>query len=193
MKKLFGFFALLLLVGGPAIAQENTPKIEIGGGYTFRSWGIPTVLQPPSRLKMNGWNASASWNFNPWLALALAVDGTRNDQGINGTTDIYSFLAGPQVYPLGHHRLTPFVHGLVGEGYFKLHLPPEGSFPAFNYAEGRFAWEVGGGMDLSLSRHFAVRLGEFDYEQTRFRFEEAANNQNNFKYSAGIVIRFGGY
>jgi hypothetical protein len=58
-----------------------------------------------------------------------------------------------------------------------------------------FAVVAGGGLDFLLTRNFAVRAGEFDWEQSRM-FEPGAStgnvNQNNWKVRAGIIVRFGG-
>jgi hypothetical protein len=54
-----------------------------------------------------------------------------------------------------------------------------------------FATAAGGGIDVRVSRHFAVRPVQAEYFLTKFR-DGANNRQNNFRYSAGIVFRFGG-
>lgn len=43
-------------------------------------------------------------------------------------------------------------------------------------------------MDVNVSKHFAVRLGEFDYEQTRLFGGNP--NQNNYKFKAGVLFHF---
>lgn len=184
MKKLFALFALLAVSSISTFAQGR-PLLEVNGGYTFQRWEVPTFLQPPSSLNYNGFNVGGALHVTSWAALAADITGTYNHQ--NGVdTHIYSYLVGPRIYPLGHHRMTPYVHGLVGVA--SLHIP--GNIPA---TEGKFSFEIGGGLDYSLARHFAIRLGQFDYQQTRFlRYvDPSVGNQNNFKYSAGLVVRFG--
>ena len=44
MKKLLGLSALLLVASLPAMAQVSTPRIEVGGGYTFRSFAFPPAF-----------------------------------------------------------------------------------------------------------------------------------------------------
>jgi opacity protein-like surface antigen len=203
MKKLFAVLALLAVSGIPTLAQERgggegTPVFEFGGGYTYRSFNVP--FSP--RLNMNGWNATAEYAVKRWLSVAADIDGTyktQTDPDPSATgkdkTDIYSFLFGPRLYPLGHHRLTPFVHALFGVGRSSLSLPalPDIPVPATNPTENDFTFAVGGGLDFSLGRHFAIRVAKFDYEQTRFYQANAsgAPNQNNFKYSAAFLIKLG--
>jgi opacity protein-like surface antigen len=188
MKKLLGLSVLLLLSSLPTLAQYDEPKLEVGGGYTFRSLDVP--FSP--RLNMNGWDFNAAYNFDKWIGVAADVDGTRNDQGENGLTKVYTVMGGPRFYPLGHHRFTPFVQVMAGHAYLSIFIPASGGGP-FTITDGTFAWSAGGGLDATLTRHFAVRLGEFDYEQMHsFLLDglEPGPRQNNFKFKAGVVVRF---
>jgi len=205
MKKLFAVLALLAVSSIPALAQERggeTPLFEVNAGYTYMRWEVPPVLQPgPNYYNYNGFNAGAAYNITNWLAAALDTSGVYNSQPNTGSgpfsTDIYSYLAGPRVYPLGHHRLSPYVHALFGVATFHFHAPPFGESGAFSQSSTNFAFDFGGGVDWSLGRHFAWRVGQVDYERTQALHTLAvensvpANNQNNFKFSTGLVIRFG--
>jgi opacity protein-like surface antigen len=199
MKRLLALLALLAACGIPTLAQGR-PLFEVNGGYTYQRWAVPTVAQPPSALNFNGFNAGATFNATTWLSAAADITGTYNNQGVNGAnanSHIYSYLFGPRIYPIGHRRLTPYVHGLFGVATYDLSIPAVGGVPAFGESENDFSFAVGGGVDWSVGKHFAVRLGQFDYQQTRFLHNQStiagfsANNQNNFKYSAGLVVRFG--
>ena len=54
-----------------------------------------------------------------------------------------------------------------------------------------FTMAAGGGVDVSVSHHLAIRLGEFDYVLTRYTNPlTSTNNQNNFRYSGGVVLKF---
>ena len=191
MKKLFGVFALLAVSGIPTLAQDRrgeSPLFEVNGGYTFQRWDLPSAAQSPggpSALNYNGFNVGGAIHILKWAALAADVTGTYNSN--NGAdTKIFSYLAGPRIYPLGHHKLTPYGHALFGVA--TLHIP--GNAPA---TEGKFSFEIGGGLDWAVLRHVAIRLGQFDYQRTQFlRYvDPSVDNQNNFKYSAGVVFRFG--
>lgn len=194
MKKVLGLAALLALFSLPALAQgaldEGTPKFEVGGGYAFRSWEVPPEAQPPSRYSMNGWNANADYNVTNYLGLALDTTGTRNDS--NGNQAIYSFMVGPRLFPLGHHKLTPFVHAMAGLDRYTLYLPPADGEDALNYVENRLAFDFGGGIDYSVTNRVAIRVGQVDYERTVFTVFTPPGGQNNFRFSAGILIHFGG-
>jgi opacity protein-like surface antigen len=98
---------------------------------------------------------------------------------------------------LGHHTLTPFVHALFGVSTFHFNAPAFGGSPAFSESDNAFSFAFGGGLDWKVTRHIAIRLAQVDYQQTRLLHTIAVqslvspDNQNNFKYSGGIVIRFG--
>jgi hypothetical protein len=54
-----------------------------------------------------------------------------------------------------------------------------------------FSMSVGGGLDVNVSDHFAIRVAEVDYFLTRYTNPiTSTNNQNNFRYLAGAVFRF---
>ncbi|HYL69094.1 MAG TPA: outer membrane beta-barrel protein [Candidatus Limnocylindria bacterium] len=208
MKKLLALFALLAVSSIPTLAQHRdgeTPVFEVNGGYTYQRWSVPPVAQGPTgptSLNFNGFNVGASYNITRWLAAAADITGTYNNQGaggFNAKTHIYSYLFGPRIYPLGHHKLTPYVHALFGVATYNINIPADlvNMLPPFQESNNDFSFAVGGGVDWSVGKHFAVRLGQFDYQQTRFLHSDAvgaglsASNQNNFIYSAGLVVRFG--
>ncbi len=52
--------------------------------------------------------------------------------------------------------------------------------------------EFGGGLDCAIIPYVELRPVEVDYLKTRFGGNGTTESQNNFKYSAGINIQFGG-
>jgi hypothetical protein len=49
---------------------------------------------------------------------------------------------------------------------------------------------AGGGLDIQVSRVVAVRPAQVEYFMTRFS-DGLNNRQNNFRFGAGVVLRFG--
>jgi hypothetical protein len=49
----------------------------------------------------------------------------------------------------------------------------------------------GGGVDISMSRHIAIRPVQAEYFLTKFP-DGNNDRQNNFWFSAGIILGFGG-
>jgi outer membrane protein OmpA-like peptidoglycan-associated protein len=52
--------------------------------------------------------------------------------------------------------------------------------------------ELGGGLDIPVTPHVAIRPVEVDYLFTQFSANQIKANQNNFRYLAGVDIGFGG-
>jgi opacity protein-like surface antigen len=77
-------------------------------------------------------------------------------------------------------RLTPFAHALFGGGRIS------GSAFGGSLSSTDFTWAAGGGLDVNLSRSFAVRIGQADFVQTRV----AGSGQNNLRFATGIVLKF---
>ena len=184
MKKLFGMLAFGVLLIPPAMAQ-NTRGVDLSSGYSLRLYTLPDY----ARVGMNGWYASADHDIFRWLGAAAEVTGAYRDNGTNGNTAIYTALIGPQFYPFGHrHRLTIFGHFLVGEGYYRVHYPAFAGFPQNTNSDLRFSWEAGGGLEMTRSAHWGIRLFELDYGKTHF----FGPSQNNYRLSIGFIYRFGG-
>lgn len=190
MRKLVGLLTLFVSFTLPAVAQ-NAPKLEVFGGYQYLHFDLSG-----SSLNMNGFDASATYNFNHWFGMSADISGayngnTPNGGGPNGTTHIYNYMFGPTIYPFGHHRITLFVHGLAGDGHIHIALPAGGGNPALTLTDTSFVYAAGGGFDATITRHIAVRLFQGDYEQTQFLQDFGFPAQKNIRIAAGIVFRLG--
>lgn len=169
-------------------APIRTPKWELAGGYTFRKYSPSTG----GSLDLDGWFAAGDYNvFRNWLGVTAEMSGAYSDQGIDGFTSIYTLTAGPQVYPFHHHKLTPFIHFLVGEGYFRASFPAYGGFPPAVRTDFRHTWQGGGGIDLEHWQNWGIRLLEFDYGTTNFFGSATYPSQTNLRISIGLTRRFG--
>jgi opacity protein-like surface antigen len=84
-------------------------------------------------------------------------------------------------------RLLPFGQVLFGGTHASGSLAPGSSGIAGS--SNAFAMTAGGGLDVGLTRHFAIRPVELDYYLTRFN-NGVNHHQNNFRFSAGVVVRF---
>jgi len=189
----------------PVKAKRSHPvsKYELSGGYALRTFYGYQYLSNGAlgsgTLHMNGAYGSLDYNRFRWLGfVGEAVASFKNQSslsdngGLNGNTSIYTFLFGPQVYPFGHRKLTPFGHFFYGMGWYRNSTNAFSGFPG--NASDKFvrAWEAGGGLDLTIKGKWAVRLIQFDTTSANF-----FANTNNFtnrgltRISFGVVYHFG--
>jgi opacity protein-like surface antigen len=211
MRKLLGLLVAIIFFGVPVMAQEKStqqapakesaekekpqqpsPKFELEGGYTYRSYYPPNV----ARFGMNGWNATLDYNWKHWMGFVLDGTGTYKDQGAFGNNSIYTLMAGPRVHPFGHrHRLIPFGQFLIGVGYDRQQIPPNGGFNPKTNTSTAYVWAAGGGIDVRVTKRWAVRAFEYDYEKAHFSdFLQvvASPSETNHRISVGIIFRWGG-
>lgn len=205
MKRFFALGGLVLLLSitaaaqstsssssqttAPAPAQETPPPpeppaYELSGGYTLRVFTEPSY----ARIGLSGGYGSFDYTILSRISAAAEVSAAFRNQGFNGDLSIYSVMVGPQIYPFRHRRkFTPFVHILFGEGFYRNSYPAYGGFPAEVKTDSSFSWEGGGGLDLTHTSRWAIRLIQIDYAQTKFL---GSLSQANYRASVGIVYRF---
>ena len=172
-----------------------TPRFEISAGYAYRKYYAPDgpAVGVPGNVGMNGWYVSFNDNLKRWIGIAGEVVDTGTNQGfLLGDTHIYTFVAGPQIYPLGHRKLSPFGHFLYGGGYYHDNIPPFQEFAGNTITSLVRVWEGGGGLDMNLSQHWGVRLIEIDVGSANF-FPSTSTFTNSTmpRVSVGVVYRFG--
>jgi hypothetical protein len=220
MKKVLGLLLLLAGFVLPVIAQDSqtpppqeqppsaptapsdqtepvkvkrtwpVPKAEISAGFAYRSYYGPSATS----IGMIGAYGSYQYNFRRWLGLDGEVLGVNGSIKVTNlppqSLHVFTALAGPQIYPLGRHKLDPFGHFMYGGGFLIASVPAFSGFPGNTTTTVVKAWQAGGGMDLSLKPHWAVRLVQFDYVSAKFLGPGVAG-QNGKRVSFGIVYRFG--
>ncbi|HLG15844.1 MAG TPA: outer membrane beta-barrel protein [Blastocatellia bacterium] len=166
MKKLLMVCGILFLAAIPAAAQDTYPSAEVYAGYSY--------LHLDGGGNGHGFDISVSGNFGPRFG-AVADFAYHRGTGAFSGASAYSYLFGPRVYARGE-RATGFFHALLGGAT----LSGGGSISGF-------ALGIGGGVDINAGKNIAVRLGEFDYVPARF----AGIWTHNFRYTGGIVFKFG--
>ena len=177
MRKLGLLMGILLFLSLSAVAQ----KVEIFGGYSLVNF------QPgdsASSANFNGGIGSVAFKCDRWFSAVGEVSGYHNGN-VNGSgisASAVTYMGGPK-FSMRLGPVTPFVQGLVGG----IH----GS--AGGVSENVLAAAYGGGLDWNVSKHFAVRLGQFEDLYTQFNgaigFGSGGGSQNSFRYSTGIVFK----
>ncbi len=179
---------VLLFVGiiaAPALqAQDDKTKLELYGGYDYVRFNINAnvVGQPPSQtFNANGGGGELMYNIKPWLGVLGNVSGL---WATNATTQgaAIPYLLGPRA-SFRHAKITPFVQVLFGGVATSSGLEQSGW-------QTHFAMTAGGGIDVRLSKQFSLRPIQAEYFLTKIP-DGLSNRQNNFRFGAGIVFRFG--
>jgi hypothetical protein len=172
-----------------------SPKYEISGGYAHRSFyttGYP-------KIGMNGWYGSFDYNWRSWLGFQGEAQGMyktiTSPAAATEMPSLYTLMAGPEIFPFKHHKLTPFGHFLYGEGYYRDAFGAYGGIGSAVNTYFSHAWEGGGGLDVHIKPHWSVR-GGFDYGSTHFTASSSSGGsgssvgQGSIRFSFGFVYYF---
>ena len=165
-------------------ASGTTPQFEASGAYSYVR---ANSAGSGGGFNLNGGSGSLAYNFSDRFAV-VADGGVYRFSGLPSglTSTMYTYLFGPRFSLRKSGRFTPFAQGLLGGG--RLNASSAGT----DAGENGFVMALGGGLDISFGRHFAVRAAEVDYLLTRFADVSGASvTQNNVRVSAGLVFRFG--
>jgi hypothetical protein len=110
--------------------------------------------------------------------------------------NLFTYNVGPVVKYRSEH-FEPFVEALFGGAHSNtyqnlLKACQTGCTTTATPSNNAFDFAIGGGIDIPVTKSFAVRPAQFDFVLTRFgnSFTKGNNNQSNFRYQAGIVFRF---
>jgi len=185
----------------------GAPRVELFLGYSYLR-AMPELASGNRLVYLNGGSTSIAFNLNRYLGLVgdfggfndtrllLAGGGQNpsvNDQVVGGS--VFSYLGGPRLSFRDHGRLTPFVQALFG-GMHASDVTLSGCTGncALLPMENTFAMTAGGGLDLRVRRHLAIRIVQAEYLMSSFenRNTGSSSTQNDMRLSSGIVFRFGG-
>jgi outer membrane immunogenic protein len=176
-----------LFLATPAVFAQDASAAEVAATYTYIHTNAPPA--ECGCFAMNGGNGSFAFSLTHTFSvvgeLGATTVGNVNSSGLDLT--LANYLVGPR-YSFRHFsRFTPFGQVLIGAAHTSGSLSPSSLGIGSNTS---FAMTAGGGLDLNLTHRLALRLFQTDYFLTR---QPNADNtrQNNFRFSTGIVIRFG--
>jgi opacity protein-like surface antigen len=167
--------------------QESTPAFEVGLNY---SWLHVNSANYDYQRTGNGGSGYLEYNLNRLVGLVGDFGGYANTRrGINDKALTYLF--GPR-FNWRHSRLNPYVQFLFGGAY-------AWSGPGNNSnTQNAFATAAGGGLDYTLTNRIAIKPIQVEYVMTQFDSAQLGGptrgfggHQNDIRYSAGVVFRFG--
>jgi hypothetical protein len=188
-------FALMIGMGwisAGAQQVETAPRyapLEISFNYSYaRSNAAPGQC---GCFNMNGGSSEVA--LHAFRALSVVADltgerATTIGAGAGNDLSLVVFTVGPRFsHRFAGGKFTPFVQGLIGAAHGFDGLFPGSGGALAGAANGR-AVLAGGGLDLTINRHLAIRAIQADYLRTQLPNGQG-NEQNLLRAGAGIVLR----
>jgi len=199
MFSIKGLAVLAIVIGAAAASaaaqagnpHEGIPKAEVAVDYSYmRANATPGQC---GCFNLNG--GSAEFAIHAYKNFSAVADITGEHAGTTSipgqSLSLLSYAGGPRFsYPLRRSqrtRITPFVQGLVGAVHgFDAPFPQ--SSGALTNSANALAVFVGGGVDIAVSRRFAIRAVQVDYGLNHLP-NNANNSENLLRVSTGVVFR----
>jgi hypothetical protein len=198
MFSIKGLALLAIAIGAAASAaaqsgtpHESIPQAEIAVGYSYmRANATPGQC---GCFNLNGGSAEAG--LHVYRNFSVVADITGDHAGTTSVAgqslSLLSYTGGPRFsYPLRRAqrtRITPFVQGLVGAVH-GFDAPFPNSAGTLNNSANALAVLVGGGVDIAVSRRFAIRAVQVDYGLNHLP-NNANNSENSLRVATGVVFR----
>jgi len=165
--------AALLFCCVSLVRAQEVPAGDLAGSYSYFREGVTNGVNA------NGGTISTAFAIKPWFGLAGDF-GVFHAEPFSVGLNTYTYQGGPRFYLRTHSLVTPFAQVLVGGAHLSA-----GGGGASGSANG-FAFTAGGGVDLGLSKHWAVRP-QVDY----IGIHSSGDTLNSIRASIGVVFRFG--
>jgi outer membrane immunogenic protein len=182
MRKVMCLLGLVFLVSVSAAAQDVS-KVDFFAGYSYVHTGPGIAL---ASFNANGGVGSVALNLTNWGSLVVEVGGLHASKIDSTDVDAtaLTYLAGPKISFFHRSNFSPFAQALFGF----VNTNPGFNQTAINH--NTLAMSPGIGLDWNATHHFGIRLVQMDYLLTRVPTSTNQVNWNNFRYSAGVVLRF---
>ena len=186
MKRVLMLTTLALFAAIPATAQSNYPKGEVFVGYSHFFYDV-NINNPFSTSGgifsqnegVHGVGFSGAANLSKSFGVVADFSYHRKTFDIPGGDlrfHTFNFLFGPRLTARGH-RVEGFAHALVGGLQRK--------FDSFD-SDTKLALGFGGGVDVKVTRGFAIRLIQADY--IPFRDENPFTLENEWRHNARLQV-----
>jgi hypothetical protein len=172
--------AAFLAFGAAASAADEaaTPKVEVGVSYSGLHVNSANF---DNQRNGNGGSGYIEYNLNKTVGLVADFGGYANTRADNR---LMTYLFGPR-FNWRLSRLNPYVQFLFGGAY-------AWSGPQYAVKQNAFATAAGGGLDYRLTDHIALKPIQVEYVMTQIDSTSGfGSHQNDVRYSAGVVFRFG--
>ena len=185
-----------------------TPKVELFLGYSHFGTFYNDVVSGNRMVGLHGGSTSIAYNFNRYIGLVgdfagyadsqleLTGNGANEPLTVDSSGKVYTYLFGPRLSYRNSTRFTPFGQVLVGGIHAGAVSVSGCTDPACTPlpSQNALAATAGGGFDIRLTRHVAIRAVQAEYMMTRFSGvpDGGSATQNDLRLSSGVVFGFGG-
>jgi outer membrane protein OmpA-like peptidoglycan-associated protein len=194
MMNRFAITLAMLLVTALSVTAQPVPRVETGLNYSYIRYQGDTFAPT---YHANGGNFQLVLNVSNRIAVVGDFGGYQSGGlsafGFNST--LVNYLAGPRVW-FGQKRLRPYVQALFGGAWENAYIvgPLNTPGPWLTGSTSAFALLAGGGLDIRLGRHVALKAAEASYFYTRLPNPAYIGEHltNNVRLSAGLSLLFGG-
>ena len=205
-----------VFIGFSAIAAQNAltnKDIKTFDGITpaqFRALAGFELLDNERYIPGYGLEANVTRYFSKHVGLSGDFSGyyRRANARIADTLfkadhSIYYVMGGPKVKLLNEHRANVFFHALAGAAHTSVSYRENSNTNPITAKDSstRFAFALGGGIDLRISKRISARVFQMDYipmlgKDRRVTASDGTvvdingrAQQGNFRLSAGIVFK----
>jgi len=190
MRKLLVLFAALFAFASIALAQTqqqvqldepDAPKAELFAGYAYQRSNLSN-FSSLSTENLSGETLQATVYMTRSIGITADVSHVTGTNLAQTGFDIvrYTYLFGPTYAFRISPAITPFVHALFGEDHERSSVSYLQDISTNSFAE-----DFGGGVDVKLLDHVALRLAQVDIMHTSH-----SGGEGHFRYAAGVVFRF---
>jgi len=183
--------AVLVVFAVLSALSLRAQTAEVFGGYQYLHIGSATASGQvlSGSQGFNGWNAAAAVKLGKFFGVEGDFGGGyATVSGVSFHT--YTYTGGP-IVSLSAGPIRPFVHALFGG------VRLGGSYSGVSASLNGLTAMAGGGLDVKVKSHVAVRLAQVDWMYFHFGDQTVAgtpipafSGHNNVRVSTGIVLRF---
>lgn len=209
MKRILLLITVLFVASISANAQ-NYPRFEAWGSYSVFVADVDVL----DNETLHGYGLGIQGNLTKYFGGAFEFTSNHGASGpvtiqVPGAlilipeldTRINTFMGGPR-FSYRPKAVTLFAHALFGGTNLKLRDEKGGS--GFENGNTEFSLAAGGGLDVNLGKHYAIRAGQFDYLMIHTDINKRLTGGggvgsvssstsdwlHNFRYQAGFVFKF---
>jgi hypothetical protein len=179
MRKLILAVAVIAMLSISAFSQSEPSKFDLFAGYSYThvSGGGGGTSIP------KGFEFAGTGYFNKNIGITGDVSGHyKSESGVDA--NVYQFLFGP-TFRADVGRAKPFAHALFGGSRTGASISGVGSGSTTSFAQA-----YGGGVDVSASKNFSVRIVQADWIRTS---PVDGLTLNYARLSFGIVFNVGSH